>query len=121
MALRLGFFNAKGLSLMPRASKEVKDEVKAANVRVIREYENARRDKERAPGDPKREAKGDGLSRLETTIAGISNQQDILRKAFDRAKVDLVQPKLTPASQISETELLTTERFNEEMEKLQAL
>ncbi|KAJ8705880.1 hypothetical protein PYW08_012926 [Mythimna loreyi] len=101
--------------------KEVKEEVRLTNLQNIKEHEKTRLSVTRAPGDLNRDSMGEGLSRMETTITTVSNQLDVLRKVLDKIKADLAQPKTTPSSPVSDTNLLTSQKFEEEFAKLQSL
>lgn len=100
--------------------KEIKEEVKSASLGNLREHELTRRESARAPGDPKWESMGAGLTRLESSIAGVSNQLDVLRRALEKLKGDLTQPANTQTDpNTPETGLfLTTAKFEEELGRL---
>lgn len=103
--------------------KEVKKEVTTATLQNQKEHERTRQESARAPGDPKWDSMGAGLSRLDTNVASISNQLDVLRKDLERLREDLSQPRTVQPDLSSlevETGLLTTTKFEEEIKNLQA-
>ncbi|KAJ8720701.1 hypothetical protein PYW08_006166 [Mythimna loreyi] len=96
-------------------------EVKLTNLQNVKEHEKTRLSVTSAPGDLNRDSMGEGLSRTETTITNVSNQLDVLRKVLDKIKADFAQPKTSPSSPVSDTNLLTSKKFEEEFAKLQSL
>ncbi|KAF9787528.1 hypothetical protein SFRURICE_000378 [Spodoptera frugiperda] len=101
--------------------KEVKEEVKLSNLNNIKEHEKTRLCAVGTPGDPKWDSMGEGLSKIERNILNLSNQLDVLRKVLQQMKNDLNRPKDTPTSQVSESDLLTSAKFEVEIDKLQKL
>uniref|UniRef100_A0A2H1VPY1 SFRICE_010251 n=1 Tax=Spodoptera frugiperda TaxID=7108 RepID=A0A2H1VPY1_SPOFR len=103
--------------------KEVKEEVKQSNLNNIKEHEKTRLCAVGTPGDPKWDSMGEGLLKIERNISNLSNQLDVLRKVLEQVKNDLNRPKdtPTPTSQVSESDLLTSAKFEMEVDKLQKL
>lgn len=103
--------------------KEVKEEVKQSNLNNIKEHEKTRLCAVGTPGDPKWDSMGEGLLKIERNISNLSSQLDVLRKVLEQVKNDLNRPKdtSTPTSQVSESDLLTSAKFEMEVDKLQKL